>query len=420
MVSGVRKPQVLVCQHGARRRYAVARMLDQEGLLAALYTDSSSQSVLGRLAVALGDYAPTIVQRLAQRQVRGVAKEKVFSSDAVVVGEMIERLKGRKLAGVALFRLRHKLLSARMIHWGLQGADIVYAMYYENLPFLRWAKNRGACIVIDVFVNPLADLELDKEEKKYPFLSLCSVRSEKDKKIRSQMWSETVEIADFLLCPSEYVAEGVEIFSPLHKHKIRTVPYGCSIDYKGRKNSPTVGRILFVGGDPLRKGLHYLAEAIALLRHKRSDLEVRVAGAIPAAIMAHPLFKGIHFLGKLNSEQLASEFLAADVFVLPSLCEGFAGVVAEAVGAGCPVIVTPECGSPVEQGREGLIVPSKDIYALSSAISKLIGDRSFRDSCSIRCQEEIENYSETAWRQRLVHQINEIFISNALDRATPR
>ena len=54
---------------------------------------------------------------------------------------------------------------------------------------------------------------------------------------------------------------------------------------------------------------------------------------------------------------------AADVFVFPSLFEGSAVVTYEALACGLPCVVTPEAGSVVRDGVEGLVVPSADVEA---------------------------------------------------------
>ena len=64
----------------------------------------------------------------------------------------------------------------------------------------------------------------------------------------------------------------------------------------------------------------------------------------------------------------------ADVFVFPSLFEGFALVILEAMAAGLPVITTPNTAGPdlIEDGKEGLIVPAGDANALREAMQSLL------------------------------------------------
>jgi len=399
------RPQVLACQHGARHRYAIPRILEKAGMLAAFYTDSSAQSTLGKCAVLCRPPAPAVIKRLAGRKINGVPKNKVFSSDTYNIYEIGQKFLGAEKKGFQLFRQRDRMLSRMMIKWGLQGANVLYTMYHDNLDFVRWAKSQGTYIVVDVYINPQTHGVMEKEFAKFPDWGGCPNKytiCEEDR-----MWKETAKLADVLICPSEWVAEGVRAMTPEASEKIRIVPYGCSIDFQGKKNNPVEGRVLFAGGDALRKGLHYLAQAATQLKSIVPDLDVRVAGMLPPEVINHPVCKNLNFLGKLDSSGIKQEFLSADCLALPALSEGFAGVVAEAVGAGCPVIVTKAAGSPIEGGREGLIVPSHNPEALAEALRRMMTDRAFRNVCAMACLQQARFYSEAQWRERLVAAINE-------------
>ncbi len=399
--------KVLVCQHGARHRYAIPRMLEDAGMLAALYTDSSVHSLLGRVACWFcSSLAPKSLQRLALRKIKDVERQKIYSSDAPIMFEFFQKLRASKLTRIEVHRHRHRILSKKMINKGLRGANILYSMYYENLDFVKFAKDRGLKIVIDVFIHPGSDCIVSNESSVFPDWSTSDSKS--DIRMRAEMWQETALLADILLCPSEWVAEGVRELSPEHAHKIRIVPYGCSIDYQGRVNSPIKGRIFFAGGDPLRKGLHYLAGATTLIKKELPELDVRIAGVLDERVKNHPTCKDLNFLGKLTIEQMKDEFLSADCFVFPSLSEGFAGVVAEAIGAGCPVIVTKESGSPVVNEREGLIIPSKDVVGLKDAMARMILDRDFRGQCADNCLAQKIYYGDDQWANRLIEALNNL------------
>lgn len=395
-----KNPQVLVCQHGARHRYAIPRMLEEAGMLAKLYTDSSSASLMGHVSSVLGSAAPVSMRNLTGRRINGVPAGKVFSTDKQYVREAFQKITGSLPMGIYLYRQRHQILSAEMISRGLCGAEIVYSMYHENLDFIRWARRQGARSVVDVFINPETTGIMQSEAKHFPCWGHYTDQGEVD--FENQLWRETAELADVLLCPSEWVAEGVRRFSPDAESKIRIVPYGCSIDYQGRVNKPVKGRVLFAGGDALRKGLHYLGEASSMLKNRIPELDVRIAGSLPESVVQHPVCSDLNFLGKLSSDQMKEEYLHADVFVLPSLSEGFAGVVAEAIGAGCPVIVSKEAGSPIVHEREGLIAPSRDVKSFADAIERLVTDRTLRSVCSAHCLKQISFYSEEQWQKRLI------------------
>jgi len=62
---------------------------------------------------------------------------------------------------------------------------------------------------------------------------------------------------------------------------------------------------------------------------------------------------------------------AADVFVFPSLFEGSAVVTYEALASGLPCVVTPNAGSVVREGKDGFVVPPRDVEALAFAMERL-------------------------------------------------
>jgi len=403
-VSGCQPLRVLVCQHGSRHRYAIPRMLESAGVLSAFYTDSSSASWLGKCTKLLSACGLSRMDRFSGRNVRGLPAGKVFSSDCYRYPELFQTMAKSGKTGIHLYRQRHRYLSAAMQKWGLQGANVVYSMYYENLGFIRWAKQQGAKCAVDVYVSPLTDGIMARESRNFKDWVGCP--DEEESRIKRELWEETARIADILICPSEWVADGVRAATPAAESKIRVVPYGCSINY-GSVNSPTKGRILFVGREPLRKGLHYLAWALARLKAEIPELDVRVAGDIPPEVAKHPICEGINFLGQLSTREMEEEYLSADVFVLPALSEGFAGAVAEAIGAGCPVVVTRETGSPIVHEREGLIVPSKDSDALADAVRRMVLDRDFRNQCSRNCLGQASFYSEPQWQARLLKALRE-------------
>jgi len=378
-------------------------MLEEAGLLAALYTDSSSASFMGQVSTLLDTAAPLLMRKLASRKIMGVPASKVFSSDKQYLRELFQKMTGCLPTGMHLYHQRHQILSEKMISWGLCDAEVVYSMYHENLDFIRYAREQGAKSVVDVFINPETTEIMQCEGNR--FSGWGQYKDQEMINFENQLWQETVELADVLLCPSEWVAEGVRRFSPGTASKIRIVPYGCSIDYQGCVNTPVKRRVLFAGGDALRKGLHYLGEASSKVKNRIPELDVRIAGSLPENVVQHPVCRDLNFLGKLTSNQMKGEYLSADVFVLPSLSEGFAGVVAEAICAGCPVIVTKESGSPIVHEREGLIVNSKDVDDLANAIERVVDDRLFRSSCSVNCLQQIPFYSEKQWKKRLVDSI---------------
>src|SRR5207245_2483570 len=108
------------------------------------------------------------------------------------------------------------------------------------------------------------------------------------------------------------------------------------------------------------------------------------------------------FLGQIARSRMAEVFRWADVFVFPSICEGSALVTYEALASGLPVIATPNTGSMVRHGIDGMIVPIRDVEALAAAIDRFARDRNFLASCSRNAVAGRSALGLAAYQERLV------------------
>jgi glycosyltransferase involved in cell wall biosynthesis len=75
--------------------------------------------------------------------------------------------------------------------------------------------------------------------------------------------------------------------------------------------------------------------------------------------------------GPVPHSAMLEHFAWADVLLLPSLCEGSATVIYEALAASLPVICTPNCGSVVRNGVDGIIIPIRDSEAIAETVIDL-------------------------------------------------
>ncbi|MGH8102620.1 MAG: glycosyltransferase [Chthoniobacterales bacterium] len=99
---------------------------------------------------------------------------------------------------------------------------------------------------------------------------------------------------------------------------------------------------------------------------------------------------------------MAEEFARADIVVLPSLAEGSAAVIYEALAAGLPIVTTPEAGSVVRDGIEGRIVPSRDPEALANAIAETVEDREKRERMAYAARERAREFTWERYGERLI------------------
>ena len=130
-------------------------------------------------------------------------------------------------------------------------------------------------------------------------------------------------------------------------------------------------RVCYAGRVDLGKGIVYLLKAWKMLALKDAELVLvgQVAAEINALIREYAS-PGVRFEGYLPAAQLAEMYRNADVFAFPSVNEGLARVLLEAMATGIPVVATDCSGAAdcVTPGVEGTVIPSRDVDALAQAL----------------------------------------------------
>jgi glycosyltransferase involved in cell wall biosynthesis len=154
-----------------------------------------------------------------------------------------------------------------------------------------------------------------------------------------------------------------------------------------RKNVPNWVRVLYCGQLIERKGLRTLLDAFLSLADEFPQSELVLVGEGPlrgslAAQVPARLQKRVIFAGFQPVEELPRFFSQADLFVLPSLHDGWGVVVNQALAAGLPIICSNAVGAAADlvSERNGCVVPPADVAALATALRRLIADRGLRAS----------------------------------------
>lgn len=385
------KRRVMVIQQGARRNFVYARQLEAAGLLHSLVTDVAwpeGQVVLWAQLAAR--FSPRIAGAVARRAVVGVPSARLRSSLFPALASVSKALMHEERA----FALIDEALAWPNRMRGLCGADIIVNYHGNGGSFLSYAKQRGAYVVTDFVITPKhRDIE-SRERAIWPGWEKDDT-SKSDRAFYRKRMSRLVALSDLYLCPSQAVARDISDLPGFDAARVRILPYGAS-DVLLREARPEPGRVLFAGAAGLRKGIPYLAEAARILKHRRMHVEIAVAGSVSPMVRARPEVRDLTFLGVLDRERMADEFARADVFCLPSLAEGSATSIYEALTNGVPVITTEASGSVVRDGVEGFIVPERDGTAIAESIWRIVVNRPLRASMSAAALAAASRYSDEA------------------------
>jgi starch synthase len=196
--------------------------------------------------------------------------------------------------------------------------------------------------------------------------------------------------------------------------KVHVIPYGVRLDHFTRTEEPPQDsfEVLFAGQISVRKGIPYLLQAFARLKHPKKRLTIvgSIQDAIHGLLSTLPT-EDVVFTGTLPQAQLAKKMSASHLLVLPSIEEGLALVQGQAMACGCPVLATTATGAEdlFTDGEQGFIVPDRDIDALAERMQQIADDPALQRKLSEASLRRVKNlggwdqYGET-W-DRLLHQL---------------
>jgi glycosyltransferase involved in cell wall biosynthesis len=190
------------------------------------------------------------------------------------------------------------------------------------------------------------------------------------------------DVVRFLGIPEERVS--VVYLGGSELYRLREAPLPPEVDKRWRD-----GYVLYVGSQQRRKNVNVLVEAIRDVRRGGADIGLVVAGASRVLDASKGARVGLFSSGAASGDEvietgrvedatLASLYRNAVVFALPSLWEGFGLPVLEAMGCGCPVVVSDRGALPEVVGKAGIVIKGNKPFLWSEAIVRLLHCRDER------------------------------------------
>lgn len=398
----MRSIKVSVNQYGARRRYLIPIIFEQAGLLQHLFTDSYCNSLLGKFCGILIKCGLTNsnIQRLSKR-CPSIPTSKILANDFWQIKCILSRL----------LHFPHETIIKTIFHGGaftitrrkIKKSDWLYTMFIENIHLVRYAHNHHVKVLADIYENPFIFSELSSELVTNPeYRSILHLKTlyESHADFRHRHIDELLKLADVYLIPSEYVKESLKQSPAFDIKKAHVLPYISSVPNKEYRNNPIKGRIIWIGNDPVRKGLVYALRAFRQIKQKHPFSELVVIGPLPTELKNDTYFKDVTFTGYLNKNQLIEEFNKADMYVFPTLAEGFAGSVLEAAAYGVPIITTHASG--FDENAPCLFVDTKRSDQIVDAIELLLNNRDIRNKYSSDIFQFSKSFNQNDFAEKLI------------------
>lgn len=178
-------------------------------------------------------------------------------------------------------------------------------------------------------------------------------------------------------------------------------------------------RLLAMGRFVPKKGYGQLLRAVAMLTRAGIDVRLTLAGdgvlRLPLKLLAGRLgiADRVDFPGFVPHDEVGGLFLAADLFVMPSVVapsgdrDGIPTVVLEALAHGLPVVATAVSGIPevIEDGVTGLLVPEGDPEALAGAVRRLTASREEAVALGRRGRRQVQTGFDATENHRKIHDL---------------
>jgi len=362
-------------QIGAREHYAVPRVLHQNGRLATLYTDIWAGPFIRQVARKTNVRA---FHSLATRFHPELARASVVSWNArSLLLETNARQQKKQQVYEDFINIGSRFaqhVRQALSHRNDFNPDSIFFAYDTGaLETMEWCRERGARCILNQMDPNRAEVDMVREEqKRWPNWVTQSLEvPEEYFSRREKEWA----LADKVIVNSEFCRQAL-VQQGVPAKKLAVVPLcfeiknGASLA-SGRVpkhvSSKAKLRVLFLGQVILRKGIQYLVQAAKLLEDEPVQFDVvGPVGISDAAVVSAP--PNMIFHGRATRDQTAEWYLQSDLFILPTLSDGFAITQLEAMSYGLPVIATPCCGAVVSDGLDGYIVPVRDADALARAI----------------------------------------------------
>lgn len=292
----------------------------------------------------------------------------------------------------------------------------VYAFEDGALATFDKAKKLGLKCIYDL---PIAYWEMGRslmqeEAKRLPDWAITLGGGIMDSREKLERKTRELELADIIIGPGEFVINSLPawsrdklvIMSPYGSPGIEQVNKNCA-SRKSEIHKPL--RVLFAGSMSQRKGLGDLFAAMQILN--RPDVELFVMGNLMAPMEFYrKQFRDFIYEPPRPNPQVLDLMNSCDVFCLPSIVEGRALVMQEAMSQGLPLIITPNTGGAdlIKEGKTGFLVPVRSPHEIAARLDWFAENRDLTYEMGIQAREFAAEYTWEKYGMKIVNSLKAV------------
>lgn len=223
--------------------------------------------------------------------------------------------------------------------------------------------------------------------------------------INQKRTEEELTLSQYFLAGSEFVKKSL-LFSNVPSQSIYIVPYGVNNNLFKNNNSTNPNNkdkqpltLIYVGNVCYRKGIHHLLSVVSEFNNQ--EISLYIIGSYSKNedyFTLYEKYKNIKFVGFVTHDTLFKYYNQADIFILPSLSEGFAQVSLEAMSCGLPIICTTNsgCNDIIEDYKNGFVIKPSDRKQLKEKIEWFINHKDKIKEMGINAMHTASKYT---WKE---------------------
>ena len=410
---------VLIHPTGNQNVRAVITALDKAKILAKFYTTVSANPNAKLLKFLPGKVRQEWLRRTFPLSPRQIKTFPVLELSRIILPKIgfhnsVQHERGWASVDAVYRHLEKKTANELFSLVEKYKINAVYAYEDGALEIFKKAKEFNLKCIYDL---PIAYWETGRklmieEAERLPNWEKTLGGGIKDSQAKLERKTRELELADAVVGPSKFVMDSLpkwattkQLVAPFGSPEIN-ISINNEINTIERKpNRPL--RILFVGSMGQRKGLGDLFEAIRLLNTTNVELVVMGSLLAPMEFYKSELPFFTYEPGR-PYEQVLALMRSCDVFCLPSIVEGRALVMQEAMSQGLPLIITPNTGGGdlVKEGQTGFLVPIRSPRAIAEKISWFLDNGSEIPKMGRLAQEHAAHYTWEKYGSKITEFIN--------------
>ena len=402
---------LLVAQLGARKHYQEPSLFAQWGILDTLYTDFYATKIPFAQNIQKSkiiNYFPSLLKKGLERYEPSLSPQKVvhFPLLAYEYAHIRSKVAPQERAAIGI-KIAKDFSQKIIKNNDFQQINVIYGFNSASLELFKIAKEKQIYCILDQTLaeTSLVNKLMAEEEARWPGWSISPFKVDDANLEILQREQQEQELADRIICGSDFVKQSL-ITKGIAADKIKVVALGRQQNNPLSSQNSIVQslpkpknhhelRILFAGAVGLRKGIPYLLEALRSLKGKIS-FTCKIAGRWEINSQYLQEYSDVcEFLGLVPRSQMETLYQWADVFVLPSICEGSAMVTYEALCWGIPLITTPNSGSIVRDRVDGFIIPIRSSEAIANKLIA-IARGNWQINNSINVQEYLQQVNDSS------------------------